>query len=129
MPSLIDRPHGRNATISSSRLFDSGLIVALLKSNWIFSLIAILLSRTSTRGGGASSLGGGGGGSEPTIDIDAAPRKMVTPPQPKGTRSSAEASTGYQGTFIDISFTLMGRPNEPSRCPARHCRRYFLCFF
>src|SRR6185436_19863392 len=52
-------------TISSSRSSDSGLIVALLVSNWILSLMTILSAVTSTRlglGGGSGFATGGGGG-------------------------------------------------------------------
>jgi hypothetical protein len=49
--------------ISCIRLSDSGRIVALSKSNWIFSAIVILLSLSSTRfGGSGSGMGSGSGG-------------------------------------------------------------------
>ncbi|MCY1006447.1 hypothetical protein OV079_12930 [Nannocystis pusilla] len=48
--------------ISAIRPSDSGRIVALSRSNWIFSPIEILLSSTTTRLGGSGSGSGGGGG-------------------------------------------------------------------
>jgi hypothetical protein len=52
--------------ISCRRPSDSGLMVALSKSNWIFSSKAMRLFSTTTRlggsGSGSGSGGGGGGG-------------------------------------------------------------------
>src|SRR6186713_732491 len=71
--------------ISSSRPNDAGRIVALLYSNWIFSVISILLSLTITFGGGsggfgASTGGGGGGGASPAIVTGFCPENTVVPP-------------------------------------------------
>src|SRR5687768_8802336 len=101
------------STISPSSSCDSGLIVALLRSNWIFSRITILSAVTSTRlglgGGGGSSLGGSGGlGGVPTMASDDVSEKAIVPPHALLLRASASADSANRR----LGFVCIGSPRE-----------------
>src|SRR6187399_93286 len=119
------------ATISLSRSCDSVLIAALACSNWIFSRISILLSRTSTREGGFSTLGGGGGGGSgggsPAILI--CPANGICPPQARA-RDAQLAATASVVTRRhperNFCFCIKGSPTSSVLCeraPRRHARQ------
>src|SRR6478752_4777207 len=91
------------SAMSWSSESDSGLMIALFTSNWIFSLKSILLSRSSTRGGGFGGStgfgggGGGGGGGVPAIANDC-PTENGTGAPPQPTRAISIDPAARQGT-------------------------------
>ncbi|WP_434415143.1 hypothetical protein [Nannocystis pusilla] len=93
--------------ISVIRPSDSGRMVALLKSNSIFSLILIRFSSTTTRFGFSCTtfgLGGGGGGS-PTTDRADASSKIVGPQAASG----AVAVSANEATSANFRPEVAGR--------------------
>jgi hypothetical protein len=99
------------STISPSSSCDSGLIVALFRSNWIFSRITILSAVTSTRlgfgGGGGSSFGGGGGaGGSPTIASDDVSEKAMTPPQALSANASNDSASAATKSAVRLPVAM-----------------------